>query len=75
MLCEAAHRLPTNLQIMANAALVVYLDILRNGLDSEKLRSAQGFQQAVQAQQPDHPKLAEIASLVEQIRSKYARSE
>ncbi len=75
MLCEAAHRLPTNLQIMANAALVVYLDIFRNGLDSEKLRSAQAFQQAVQAQQPNHPKLAEIAALAEQVRSKYGRSD
>lgn len=75
MLCAAARRLPGNLQIVANAALVVYLDIFRNGLDSDKLRAAQAFQQAVQTQQPGHPKLGEIAALVEQIRRKYARSE
>jgi CheY-like chemotaxis protein/predicted Zn-dependent protease len=74
MLTEAAQRLPGNLQIVANAAAALYFDVLHNGLDAEKVRQAQVFQKAVQAAKPGHPKLAEIAALVAQIREKYATS-
>lgn len=72
MLTEAAQRLPGNIQIVANAAAALYFDVLHNGLDAEKMRQAQGFQKAVQAAVPAHPKLAEIAALVARIREKYA---
>lgn len=74
MLTEAARRLPGNTQIVANAAAALYFDVLHNGLDAEKVRQAQVFQKAVQAAAPGHPKLAEIATLVAQIREKFAVS-
>lgn len=71
MLNDAAQRLPGNMQVVANAAAALLLDMLNNGLDAERLRQAQAFQQAVQAQAPGHPKLAEIALLMKRIREKY----
>lgn len=71
MLTEAANRLPGNLQIVANAALSLLYDIFTNGLDPAKLQTAQGFQKAVHAKNPKHPKLAEIAELNQRIRVKY----
>jgi CheY-like chemotaxis protein len=72
MLTKAAQRLPGNLQVVANAASALLFDIFSNGPNAAKLRTAQAFQQAVQAQNPNHPKLAEIAGFMERIRSKYA---
>lgn len=72
MLTSAAQRLPGNIQIVANAAAALLFDVLGNGLDAAKLQQAQAFQKAVQARDPAHPKLAEIAQLVAQIRGKYA---
>jgi CheY-like chemotaxis protein len=72
MLTNAARRLPGNIQIVANAAAALLFDVLSNGLDAEKLQQAQSFQKLVQAREPAHPKLTEIAQLVAQIRSKYA---
>lgn len=74
MLTEAANRLPGNMQVVANAAAALLFDIFNNGLDATKLRAAQGFQQAVLAQAPKHPKLAEIAELMTRIRQKYMAS-
>ena len=71
MLTEAAQRLPGNVQIVANAAAALLFDIFTNGLDADKLRKAQGFQQAVLERAPSHPKLAEIGDLMKRIRSKY----
>jgi tetratricopeptide (TPR) repeat protein len=72
MLTEAANRLPGNMQVVSNAAAALLFDIFNNGLDTDKLRQAQSFQQAVQAQAPSHPKLAEIAELMNRIRQKYS---
>jgi tetratricopeptide (TPR) repeat protein len=72
MLTEAAHRLPGNMQVVSNAAAALLFDVFNNGLDPAKLRTAQAFQQAVQAQAPSHPKLAEIADLMQRIRTKYS---
>ena len=72
MLTEAATRLPRNMQIVSNAAAALLFDIFHNGLDDAKLRSAQGFLQTVQAENPAHPKLAEIAELMNRIRQKYS---
>ena len=74
MLCAAAHRLPGNLQVVANAATALLFDIFRNGLDAAKLRTAQTFQQNVEAQCPDHPKLAEMAELMKRIHTRYAQA-
>lgn len=72
MLTEAALRLPANMQVVSNAAAALLFDIWKNGLDPAKLGQAQKFQQAVMAQAPRHPKLAEIDELLKRIRSKYA---
>lgn len=74
MLTEAANRLPANLQIVTNAAYALLYDVYNNGLDPAKLRAAQQFQAAVQAQNPNHPKLAEINDLLQRIRAKFARN-
>ena len=74
MLSEAAHRLPGNMQVVSNAASALLFDVFTNGLDAAKLRTAQTFQQAVVAQSPTHPKLAELAELMKRIRSKYAQA-
>jgi tetratricopeptide (TPR) repeat protein len=74
MLTEAAHRLPNNLQIVANAAYALLADVFTNGLDAGKLRDAQTFSQGVQAQNPQYPKLADIAELSARVRTKYGLS-
>lgn len=71
MLTEAANRLPGNLQIVTNASFALLFEVFTNGLDPVKLRLAQQFQQAAQAQNPRHPKLQEIAELLARIRTKY----
>jgi len=71
MLTEAAQRLPGNMQVVANAATALLFEVLHNGVDAAKLRQAQAFQKAVQAQAPRHPKLAEIAELLVMVRDKY----
>jgi CheY-like chemotaxis protein/Tfp pilus assembly protein PilF len=72
MLVEAANRLPNNVQIVTNAAFALLFDVYTNGIDPTKIRLAQQFQQSAQAQNPKHPKLADIADLMGRIRSKYA---
>ncbi|MEY4592880.1 MAG: hypothetical protein RIR18_1775, partial [Pseudomonadota bacterium] len=71
MLTDAAHRLPGNVQIVANASAALLYDILTNGLNPAKLRQAQVFQQEVLAHSPTHTKLAEIGELMTKIRHKY----
>ena len=71
MLTEAAARLPNNLQIVANAAYCLLLEVYMNGLDAAKLREAQVLQQAVAAKNSRHPKLADIADLMAKIQAKY----
>lgn len=70
MLTEAARRLPNNLQIVANAAYALLVDVYRNGLDAAKLRDAQAFQMAVQDKDPNYPKLADINELKARIRAR-----
>ena len=62
------------MQVVSNAASALLFDVFTNGLDAAKLRTAQTFQQAVVAQSPTHPKLAELAELMKRIRSKYAQA-
>lgn len=71
MLTEAAQRLPGNMQIVANASAALLLEVYTLGPDPLKFRQAQNFQQAVLARQPNHPKLTEIAVLMQRIRAKY----
>ena len=75
MLAEAAQRLPGNLQIVANAAAALFMDIYQNGPVPDRLRLARTFQQSVESQNPAHPKLAEITELVNRIRIRYAQAD
>lgn len=71
MLVEAAQRLPANVQIVANASFALLCDVFKHGMDPDKIRLAQQFQQSAIAQNPTHPKLADIADLLDKIRTKY----
>lgn len=71
MLTEAAQRLPGNVQVVANASAALLLEIFSYGIHPDKLRLAQDFQKAVQVKAPEHPKLSEIAQLMQRIRDKY----
>lgn len=71
MLTDAAQRLPGNMQVVANASAALLAEIFTHGIDPVKLRQAQAFQRALQEKAPTHPKLAEIASLMQRIRDKY----
>ena len=71
MLTDAAQRLPGNMQVVANASAALLAEIFTHGIDPVKLRQAQSFQRTLQEKAPMHPKLAEIASLMQRIRDKY----
>lgn len=71
MLTDAAQRLPGNMQVVANASAALLAEIFTHGIDPVKLRQAQAFQRTLQEKAPTHPKLAEIASLMQRIRDKY----
>lgn len=71
MLREAAERLPGNLQIVANAAYALFLDIYSNGLDADKLSDAQRYQQLLRFNDGHHPKLGEIAEIAAKVQRKF----
>lgn len=66
LLCEAADRLPNNLQIVSNASLVMALDLARNGIDSKKYEKCLHYRAMLIKKAPNHPKLAQIDSLLKQ---------
>lgn len=70
MLAEAEARLPNNLQIVANAAFCLLLDIFKNGMDATKFREAKRMQASVLNKDHNHPKLVEIADLLKRLESK-----
>lgn len=69
LLCEAANRLPNNLQILGNAALVIAIDLVRNGKDSGKLVKCLGYREALLKKSPNHPKLEQIDSMLKQLKA------
>lgn len=68
LLCEAANRLPNNLQIVGNAALAIALDLVRNGKNSNKLAMCMRYRESLIRQSPSHPKLEQIDSLLKQLK-------
>ncbi len=68
LLCEAADRLPNNLQIVSNAALVIALDLARNGNESDKFARCLHYRDALIKKSPNHPKLAQIDGLLKQLK-------
>ena len=68
LLCKAANRLPNNLQIVGNAALVIALDLVRNGRAQEKLAKCLHYRESLLKKSPNHPKISQIDSLLKQLK-------
>ena len=68
LLCQAANRLPNNMQIVSNAALVIALDLERNGNNPDKLVKCLKYREALIKKSPDHPKLVQIDGLLKQLK-------
>lgn len=68
MLSSAADRLPNNLQIVGNAALVLALDLSRNGVSQDKLDNCKHYRSMLISKSPGHPKLAQIDGLLGRIK-------
>ena len=51
------------------------IDVFMNGMDATKIKQALILQQAVMRKKSDHPKLAELAAIMEKIKQKYSLAE
>ncbi len=69
LLCEAADRLPNNLQILGNAALVIALDLVRNGKIGVKLNQCMAYREALMKKSPNHPKIEQIDAMLKQLKA------
>lgn len=67
LLCQAANRLPNNMQIVSNATLVIALDMVRNGKNPDKFDKCLHYRKALVKKSPNHPKLAQIDGLLKQL--------
>jgi len=67
LLCEAADRLPNNMQIVSNAALVIALDLSRNGNDPDKFGKCVHYRSLLINKSPNHPKLVQIDGLLKKL--------
>ena len=68
LLSNAADRLPNNLQIVSNAALVLALDLVRHTFNPNRLRACLKYREIVTAKDPEYPKLAQIDALLKQVK-------
>lgn len=68
LLCDAADRLPNNLQIVSNAALALALDMLQHGFTSIKMHECLRYRQMVVTKSPSYPKLTQIDSTLDKVR-------
>jgi hypothetical protein len=68
LLCQAADRLSNNEQIVGNAALVLALDLVRNGNNQDKLRRCMQYREGLYRKSPTHPKLAQIDAQLKQLK-------
>jgi len=68
LLSNAADRLPNNVLIVSNAALVIAKQMLVRGQDAELLRTCLRYRAAVAQQSPAHPKLQQIDTLLSRLR-------
>lgn len=69
LLRDASERLPNNLQILGNAALVIALDQVRNGKDAAKLALCLTYRESLLKKSPNHAKLAQIDTMLKQLKS------
>ena len=68
LLSNAADRLPNNILIVSNAALVMAKQMLVRGQDTDLLRACLRYRSAVAQQAPTHPKLVQIDALLSRLR-------
>ncbi len=68
LLCEAAERLPNNMQIVGNASLVMALDLVRNGSKADRLTRCLRYRESIVKSSPNNPKLAQINGLLKQLK-------
>lgn len=68
LLCDAADRLPNNLQIVGNAALALALDLVRNGHTAIKMHACIRYRQLVASKSPNYPKLAQIDAMLKNVK-------
>jgi CheY-like chemotaxis protein len=64
LLCDAADRLPNNIQIISNASLALALDLARNGYNAVKHSECLRYRKMVADKASDYPKLAQIDSML-----------
>jgi len=67
MLIIAADRLSHDLRIVGNAALVIALDLTKNGIDADKLNKCIQYKDRLKVEEPDNPKIGKIESMLEQL--------
>lgn len=68
LLCDAADRLPNNLQIVSNAALALALSMQRHGFTSIKMHECLRYREMVVNKSPGYPKLSQIDTTLDQIK-------
>jgi tetratricopeptide (TPR) repeat protein len=68
LLSNAADRLPNNILIVSNAALVIAKQMLVRGQDADLLRACLRYRAGVAQQSPAHPKLQQIDALLSRLR-------
>jgi tetratricopeptide (TPR) repeat protein len=69
MLCNAVKRLPNNVQILSNTALMLAVCLLKEGNDAKKLAQCQTYRDLLFKKAPDHPKLEQIDAILKKLKS------
>ena len=71
MLREAAANLPNNVQILLNAAHALLSLMARDGWDTALAEQAESFISQARSRKPDHPKLAKVSLLHNDLAKKF----
>lgn len=69
LLSEAADRLPNNLQIVGNAALVIALHLVKSGNNPKLLAQCLRYRDLLVKKSPDYPKITQIDSQLRLLQS------
>jgi DNA-binding response OmpR family regulator len=67
LLTRAADMRPGNLQFVSNAAVVIALSLTQDGMDNQRLSTCMRYRDALIARDPNHPKLVQINSLMQEL--------
>ncbi len=69
LLCAAADRLPNNVHVLANTALVMAFDLMRNGHNQERLFKCLGYRAALRTKSPNDPNLSKIDNMLQKLKN------